>query len=56
MVKPLTAAETKALIEAFRRNPQHLNLYAARDLTESQRKALLTAEDSWIVVGKSRWE
>jgi hypothetical protein len=53
--KPLTAAETKALIETFRRNPRDVAVYEAKSLSESQQKALLQNDHAWIVVGKSKW-
>jgi hypothetical protein len=55
MVKPLTAAETKALIETFRRNPRDVTVYEGKNLSESQRKSLLQSDHAWIVVGKSKW-
>jgi hypothetical protein len=55
MLKPLTAAETKALIETFRRNPRDIAVYEVKSLSESQRKALLQQEHTWVVVGKSKW-
>lgn len=53
--KPLTATETKALIESFRRNPRDVTVYEAKNLSESQRKSLLQDDYAWIVVGKSKW-
>ena len=53
--KPLTAAETKALIETFRRNSRDVTVYAVQHLSESQQKALLQNDHAWIVVGKSKW-
>jgi hypothetical protein len=55
MLKPLTSAETKALIEAFRRNSRDVAVYEAKNLSESQRKSLLQSDHAWIVVGKSKW-
>jgi hypothetical protein len=53
--KPLTATETKALIETFRRHSRDLEVYDSRTLSERQRKALLQSDHAWIVVGRSRW-
>jgi hypothetical protein len=53
--KPLTATETKALIETFRRHYRNLEVYVARTLSERQRKELLQSDHAWIVVGRSRW-
>ena len=53
--KPLTATETKALIETFRRNSRDVTIYAAKNLSESQRTSLLQSDHGWIVVGKSKW-
>ena len=55
MVKPLTSAETKSLLESFRRNSRDVSVYEAKNLSESQRKSLLQQEHSWVVVGKSKW-
>ena len=55
MLKPLTSAETKALLETFRRNAREVAVYQAKSLSESQRKSLLQQEHAWIVVGKSKW-
>jgi hypothetical protein len=55
MVKPLTAAETKALIEAFRRNARDVTAYDAKTLSDTQRKSLLQSDHAWIVVGRSKW-
>ncbi len=55
MLKPLTSAETKALLEAFRRNARDVSIYEAKHLNESQRKSLLQSDHAWIVVGKSKW-
>ncbi len=53
--KPLTATESKALLESFRRNPRDVTVYEAKNLNESQRKSLLQSDHAWIVVGKSKW-
>ena len=53
--KPLTATKTKALIETFRRNSRDVTIYEAKSLSESQRKLLLQSDNTWIVVGRSRW-
>ncbi len=55
MVKPLTSAETKTLLEAFRRNLRDVTVYDAKGLSESQRKSLLQSDHVWMVVGKSKW-
>jgi len=55
MVKPLTSAETKTLLEAFRRNSRDVAVYEAKNLSESQRKSLLKSDHVWIVVGKTKW-
>ena len=55
MVKPLTSAETKSLLESFRRNSRDVTVYEAKNLSESQRKSLLQDDYAWIVVGKSKW-
>ncbi len=53
--KPLTATESKALIETFRRNSRDVTVYDAQTLSDSQRKSLLQSDHAWIVVGKSKW-
>lgn len=53
--KPLTATESKALIETFRRDSRDVTVYDAQNLSESQRKSLLQSDHVWIVVGKSKW-
>jgi hypothetical protein len=53
--KPLTATESKALIETFRRNSRDVTVYEAKGLSESQRKSLLQSDHVWIVVGRSQW-
>ena len=53
--KPLTATETKSLLETLRRNPRDVTVYEAKNLSESQRKSLLQSDHAWIVVGKSKW-
>ena len=53
--KPLTATETKSLLETLRRNSRDVTVYLAQGLNESQRKALLQNDHTWIVVGKSKW-
>jgi hypothetical protein len=55
MLKPLTSAETKSLLESFRRNSCDVTVYEAKHLNESQRKSLLQSDHAWIVVGKSKW-
>jgi hypothetical protein len=55
MVKPLTSADTKSLLETFRRNLRDVTVYEAKGLSESQRKSLLQHEHTWVVVGKSKW-
>jgi len=55
MVKSLTAAETKSLLESFRRNSRDVAVYDAKNLSEPQRKSLLQSDHVWIVVGKSKW-
>jgi hypothetical protein len=55
MLKPLTSAETKALIEAFRRNSRDVTVYDAKSLSESKQNSLLQSDHAWIVVGKSKW-
>jgi hypothetical protein len=55
MVKPLTSAETKALLEAFRRNSRDVTVYEAKLLNDSQQKSMLQSDHAWIVVGKSKW-
>ena len=55
MLKPLTSAETKTLLEAFRRNLRDVTVYEAKGLSESQRKSLLQSDHAWIVVGNSKW-
>lgn len=55
MLKPLNSAETKVLIEAFRRNARDVAAYDAKSLSESQRKSLLQSDHAWIVVGKTKW-
>jgi hypothetical protein len=53
--KPLTAIESKALIETFRRNSRDITVYEAKSLSELQRKSLLQQEYTWVVVGKTKW-
>ena len=53
--KPLSLQLSKALIETFKTNAKDLAIHSAKELTESQRKALLQADHVWIVVGKSKW-
>jgi hypothetical protein len=53
--KPLTAIESKALIETFRRTPRDVTVYETKNLSESQRKSLLQSDHAWVVVGKSKW-
>jgi hypothetical protein len=53
--KPLTATESKALLETFRRNSRDVTVYDAQNLSDSQRKSLLQSEHAWIVVGTSKW-
>ena len=53
--KPLSLQLSKALIETFKTNAKDLAIHSAKELTESQRRALLQADHVWIVVGKSKW-
>jgi hypothetical protein len=53
--KPLTATETKSLLESFRRNAGDVSVYEAKNLNDSLRKSLLQSDHAWIVVGKSKW-
>jgi hypothetical protein len=53
--EPLTATDSKAPIETFRRNPCDITVYDANSLSESQRKTLLQSDHAWIVAGKSKW-
>jgi hypothetical protein len=53
--KPLSPHAAKALIDAFKTNAKDLAIHSVKELTESQRRALLQADHVWIVVGKSKW-
>jgi len=53
--KPLTATDSKALLETFRRNSRDVAVYDTKNLSESQRKSLLQSDHAWIVVGKNKW-
>ncbi len=53
--KPLTATETKSLLESFRRNSRDVTAYDAKELSDTQRKSLLQSDHAWILVGKSKW-
>lgn len=54
-VKPLPSAKTKALLEIFKKTPADLAIYQTKELSDQQRKELLSEPHSWIVVGKSKW-
>jgi hypothetical protein len=53
--EPLTATDSKAPFETFRRNPRGITVYDAKNVSESQRKTQLQSDHAWIVVGKRKW-